>query len=199
MGNSVNISCKEVLKRLSSALNTNSDVELANSLGVAKNTVSSWRSRNKIPYEKLVEVSVQHGISLDFLVLGCGEKSRLTIEELMHLKTMDDQLLKYIWDKMESPLCLMDKFPNAKVFSLLTEVYNNISVGLPPHSTFSQSYVRHQANIEIQKTITMYQSFIGLTAEKEKNKEHFHSTQNFNAEVEQVAGRDIVNKDKGDK
>ena len=62
--------CDDVLKRLANLLNTHSDSELAKALGVAKNTVSSWRTRNKIPYEKVVELSAKENISLDTLIFG---------------------------------------------------------------------------------------------------------------------------------
>lgn len=48
---------------------------------VEQNTLSSWKKRNKIPYEKLDELSLEHAISMDWL-LG-GEDKYESYKELL--------------------------------------------------------------------------------------------------------------------
>lgn len=61
-----------LLDRLATALNCKTDTELSEALGVARTTLSSWRSRGTIPIEKLCEVSKAKNISLNWLLLGKG-------------------------------------------------------------------------------------------------------------------------------
>jgi transcriptional regulator with XRE-family HTH domain len=69
-------SVKAVLDRLASVLGTTSGNQLAEALGVSPQAVSSWKSRESVPYAQCVEVAEQRGISLDWLLTGIGSKSR---------------------------------------------------------------------------------------------------------------------------
>jgi len=69
-------SVKAVLDRLASVLGTTSGNQLAEALGVSPQAVSSWKSRESVPYAQCVEVAEQHGISLDWLLTGVGSMSR---------------------------------------------------------------------------------------------------------------------------
>ncbi|EBN9665436.1 transcriptional regulator [Salmonella enterica] len=61
-----------VLARLKQVFSVSSDVALCEALSVSPQTLSSWKSRNKIPYANCVEVSTQRNISLDWLLTGRG-------------------------------------------------------------------------------------------------------------------------------
>ena len=198
MSNSVNVLCDDVLKRLSKILKTSSDEGLAKELGVAKNTISSWRTRNKIPFEQVVEISLNQKVSLDFLVLG-GRSLVLDESKLVDLKMVSNSLLEYIWLGLDEELFLTEKLPNAEVFKLLSKVYNNTIIEIPNSVSFDDPIVEKIADKEIKEMIDTYQSFMGLSTNKKENEGSFQSTQNFNAPVGQASGRDIVNHGKGDK
>lgn len=61
-----------VLSRLKQVFSVSSDVALCEALSVSPQTLSSWKSRNKIPYANCVEISNQKDISLDWLLTGRG-------------------------------------------------------------------------------------------------------------------------------
>ncbi|EHN7837984.1 helix-turn-helix domain-containing protein [Salmonella enterica] len=61
-----------VLARLKQVFSVSSDVALCEALSVSPQTLSSWKSRNKIPYANCVEVSTQRNVSLDWLLTGRG-------------------------------------------------------------------------------------------------------------------------------
>lgn len=67
---------REVLGRISSVLGCHGDANIAEELGVQRTTVSSWKSRDKIPYEECWQVAQKTGISMDWLLSGTGQKER---------------------------------------------------------------------------------------------------------------------------
>ena len=60
----------DVLNRLKKLVGVYSDVELARSLGLTASNVSSWRRRKSLPYKKCIQIAVEHGTSLDWLLFG---------------------------------------------------------------------------------------------------------------------------------
>ena len=62
----------EILDRMREALSLRSDAELAQHLGVSKTTLSSWRTRNKVPYEQCIKVSTDMEIDVEWLLTGDG-------------------------------------------------------------------------------------------------------------------------------
>lgn len=74
--NFVYSSAIDVLKRLTLVLGTKTSHELADALGCSPQTVSGWRSRNKVPYSYCVDVAVRMGVSLDWLLTGLGPVKR---------------------------------------------------------------------------------------------------------------------------
>ncbi|MYD06222.1 MAG: bacteriophage CI repressor [Acidimicrobiaceae bacterium] len=69
---------EDVLERLRLELDAHSDRELAQALGVAPSTLSSWRQREVVPYATCVAVALERGVCRDWLILG---KEREVIEE----------------------------------------------------------------------------------------------------------------------
>lgn len=65
-----------VLDRLMTVFTVDSDSELARKLGVNRQTLGSWRSRQSIPYALCVNVSEAEGVSLDWLLTGEGAMLR---------------------------------------------------------------------------------------------------------------------------
>ncbi len=59
-----------VIDRLKQALRVRSDVELSAALNVNKSTVSTWRSRGRVPYPEVVKVAVENRVSIDWMLTG---------------------------------------------------------------------------------------------------------------------------------
>ncbi|WP_343596731.1 helix-turn-helix domain-containing protein [Pseudomonas sp.] len=59
-----------VLTRLKLITGSSTDVQLARTLEVSPQTLSSWKVRDSIPYSLCVDLARQHGCSLDWLLLG---------------------------------------------------------------------------------------------------------------------------------
>ena len=59
---------KDILDKLYSALNIKSDIEFCRKYGIKKNTLSTWKARNKIPFELLIEISQNENLDLNWLL-----------------------------------------------------------------------------------------------------------------------------------
>ncbi|KOO15524.1 transcriptional regulator [Vibrio xuii] len=64
---------KEVIERLMQATNTSSNQALADAFDLSKSTVGTWRHRNLVPYEIVIRLHLETGISIRWLTLGQGE------------------------------------------------------------------------------------------------------------------------------
>jgi hypothetical protein len=59
-----------VINRVKVALGVGSDAELARVRAINPQTLSNWRSRGSVPYSLAVDVAVETGQSLDFILMG---------------------------------------------------------------------------------------------------------------------------------
>ncbi|MFK0089968.1 helix-turn-helix domain-containing protein [Pseudomonas sp. NPDC090755] len=59
-----------VLHRMKQVTATRTDTELSCVLDVSPQTLSSWKSRDSIPYSVCIDLAARHGVSLDWLLLG---------------------------------------------------------------------------------------------------------------------------------
>lgn len=64
------IDADEVIDRLKQTVGVNSDIELSEALGVNKSTVSTWRSRKRIPYPEVVRVALETRQNIDWILTG---------------------------------------------------------------------------------------------------------------------------------
>lgn len=69
-------SATAVLARLKTLTGCTTDTALASALGISPQTLSSWKSRDTIPYALCVEMADERGISLDWLLVGEGPMTR---------------------------------------------------------------------------------------------------------------------------
>ncbi|MFP9470304.1 helix-turn-helix domain-containing protein [Pectobacterium brasiliense] len=69
-----------VISRLKEIYGAPSDNALCIQIGVSPQTLSSWKSRNKVPYAKCVDISKEKGISLDWLLTGSGSMLRGSVD-----------------------------------------------------------------------------------------------------------------------
>ncbi len=66
---------EEILNRLYQELRITKDTEFCDKYDVKKNTLSTWKKRNSIPYELIGEISQNENLSLDWILTGRKEKS----------------------------------------------------------------------------------------------------------------------------
>ncbi len=64
----------DLILRLRELTNTSSDAELSRELGLTdRSVVSNWKRRGTVPLSECLRVAAEHGVSLDWLLLGRGE------------------------------------------------------------------------------------------------------------------------------
>jgi predicted transcriptional regulator len=77
---------QRVMDRMKLVTKSNSNAELARNLGISPSTIGTWVSRQSFPYERCVQISIKHNVSLDWLVTGKEiiqkAQSTLTKDEL---------------------------------------------------------------------------------------------------------------------
>lgn len=91
---------EEIFTRLYDKLGISKDSEFCKKYDIASSTLSSWKNRNSIPYEKLIEITHNEELSLDYILKGI-EDSKSSInykkEIVDTLDTLNDTQLEYIY------------------------------------------------------------------------------------------------------
>lgn len=62
-----------IIQRLMEMYQVNKNIDLCKKLNLSPQTLSTWRGRNKIPFELCVKVALEKNVSLDWLLLGRDE------------------------------------------------------------------------------------------------------------------------------
>lgn len=205
----VDVSCDVILNRLSELLQTKTDAELGGALGVASQTVSTWRNRNKVPYEQLVELSIKTGTTLDFLIFGkspglVASDKRIDLELFNEVKdalngskselrgTGLEHLLEHIVDVYNSLSQCETESEKNRMLDAQIQLLNKILApqiaknlqDIAPHMT-GESKSMIEADILKYKTLAELNEKTGESAVK----------QSISGSSHQIAGRDLVNKD----
>jgi transcriptional regulator with XRE-family HTH domain len=63
-----------VIKRLKIITNSNTDTELADKIGVTRQTVSVWRNKGNIRIDIIISACMKYNTSIDYILLGSPEK-----------------------------------------------------------------------------------------------------------------------------
>lgn len=64
----------QIMQRMREVLEVGSDYKLAKLIGKSTGALSNWRRRGTIPIDECISLSVSHGVSLDWLILGHGAR-----------------------------------------------------------------------------------------------------------------------------
>lgn len=70
----VELKAGPIINRMRQVVGVHTDIALGSYLGLKTSAVSGWRNRDKVPYEECVILASQKGVSLDWLLLGLGER-----------------------------------------------------------------------------------------------------------------------------
>lgn len=65
---------EQILTRMKAALEVEQDKQLANHFGHTQTTVINWRNRGTIPIDQCIQLALEKGTSLDWLILGRGSE-----------------------------------------------------------------------------------------------------------------------------
>lgn len=74
-----------IIERMKQVLELKEDKELREFFGVAQSTFSSWKNRNAIPFETVINFSLEHNLDLNWLILGNSNSEQLATDEQMML------------------------------------------------------------------------------------------------------------------
>ena len=96
---------EEIFTRLYEKIGITKDSEFCKRYKIASSTLSSWRNRNSIPFEKILEITQNEGISIDYILKG-KEDIKLNIDyktEIINtLEKLNNTQLKYIYHITEA-------------------------------------------------------------------------------------------------
>lgn len=93
----MNIELNEVLGRISKLEQIKTDADIAQALNVSPQTMSTWKRRGTIPYERICELCTEKGYSLDCILLGRKEEkteieSGLVAEVVNAIRSKESEL-----------------------------------------------------------------------------------------------------------
>lgn len=71
-----NATAADVMERLQTVFGATTDSALADAMKVNRQTLGSWRARDRIPYDECVNLATEKGLSLDWLLIGEGQMYR---------------------------------------------------------------------------------------------------------------------------
>ncbi|MCD9124010.1 helix-turn-helix domain-containing protein [Cupriavidus sp. UGS-1] len=65
---------RDIVDRMKSVIGVSKDVDLADHLGGSRSSLSVWRKRGSIPVDECIKLALEKNISLDWLMLGRGQR-----------------------------------------------------------------------------------------------------------------------------
>ena len=121
----------DVLSRVGKLSGVDTDAEIARALGVSPQTLSTWKRRGTIPYERVCDFAVNQDVSLDYLLLGIGGSS--------YVGGVDPVLLEGIGLEFKASA------PELQGAYNLALVYNRISPMIEPGTNWAEIVRREVA------------------------------------------------------
>ncbi|HDZ3728611.1 TPA: helix-turn-helix domain-containing protein [Vibrio harveyi] len=150
------------------SLQTNSDQELADKLGVAKQTIATWKKRGKVPLDNIVDAAVNYRLSVDFLLFGI-EKARLDSKPDFRVWTKrlaDIELAKLVYEELDEELMLTDKGLNDETLSTILSATNFVKDLIGEDVIFDESIHRGELESGVLKYIANYYELMYITQNK---------------------------------
>lgn len=198
------LNLSDVLSRVGKLSGVSTDAEIARVLGVSPQTLSTWKRRGTIPYERVCDYAVNNDVSLDYLLLGLGGSS--------YVGGVDPILLEGIG------LEFLSTAPELHSAYNLALVYNKITPFVEPGKNWgslvrrevaylaqivkmqrNQPDLSHEEEQRIMKKLGISEDEVSDKAANIKDTSDTNQTkvkQTISGSNHQIAGRDLVNKDK---
>lgn len=79
-----------IIEQLKTGLNSKTDKDLCEKIGVPKQTLSGWKSRNSIPLEMIFDISQKFSLDLNWLITGEQKNEQLPADARMLLAAFND-------------------------------------------------------------------------------------------------------------
>ena len=98
-----NKSAASVLDRLHQVFGVKNDNQLGDALQVNRSTLGNWRSRDSVPYTVCVDVALERGVSLDWLLTGEGPMRRAEVGRAAtaNAESPREQALLALWRELD--------------------------------------------------------------------------------------------------
>jgi len=81
----------QIINRLKDFFQLKNETEVAKLLNVEQNTLSSWKKRDKIPYERLDEIALQNKISIEWILSGDSTDMQKNEELLRYFNSLSQE------------------------------------------------------------------------------------------------------------
>jgi transcriptional regulator with XRE-family HTH domain len=81
----------QIINRLKDFFQLKNETEVAKFLNVEQNTLSSWKKRDKIPYERLDEIALQNKISIEWILSGDSADIQKDEELLRYFNSLSQE------------------------------------------------------------------------------------------------------------
>lgn len=86
------INASDTIDRIKKALKIKTDFELAQHFNVSNRTVSSWRTRNSVPIEVVLQAAYEHSANVEEFLFGSIQERKAVKLEFADLSLLDFQL-----------------------------------------------------------------------------------------------------------
>ena len=113
----------DILDRLYQSLNIKNDAEFCRKYGIKKNTLSTWKARNKIPYELIEKISDENNLSLDWILKGKSSQNETGEGEMYKGNEEKDPFCAEICDNFKKLPKERQKYLYHK---FMTELFENL-------------------------------------------------------------------------
>lgn len=89
----------EILERMYEKLGISKDSEFCKTYNIKPSTVSSWRNRDSIPYDLILEISRNANFSLDYVLKGVIKKEEINykVELLKTIEELKPKQIEYLY------------------------------------------------------------------------------------------------------
>ncbi|SEO69481.1 helix-turn-helix domain-containing protein [Aquisalimonas asiatica] len=194
-----------VLERVGRLLGVGADSDIARGLGASPQTLSTWKRRGTIPYERLIRFAAEHDVSLDYLLLN--RKARPD--------PIDWDLVERITQALKDP----EGFPRLSLggAQVLLDIYNQAVATddaeaqeqiirgairmlkmaiLRGQRDQMREFAEENPEAAPSETDEAIASMDRELEQLEREKDSYRVTQQVSGKKHQIAGRDVVNKGK---
>ncbi|NJL09094.1 MAG: bacteriophage CI repressor [Methylacidiphilales bacterium] len=74
------LNVRAILAQVKSSIGASTDSELSKKIGVPYQTINSWKKRNSIPLEALIDITTRFNLSIDAILAGSSPPKDASIE-----------------------------------------------------------------------------------------------------------------------